>query len=168
MLSLDLVHRRVRAATFALAGALTYALVASPRPVCAAPLSAAARVPIDAAFAALAKGDGAAFARAFAPRATILDEISPFVFAGDDAAGVWFARLARVNADNAITGERAIPAAPRAGSVEGDAAYAVVPVRIAYRQRGRTIVENGAWTFGLRNARGAWKIVSAAFSPATS
>ncbi len=71
------------------------------------------------------------------------------------------------NRDNGIDDERSTLSVPTSGSVEGDAAYAVVPVRIAYRQRGHAVVENGAWTFALRNAGGTWKIASAAFAPAT-
>ncbi len=160
-------RRRISTTSIALAIACACAFGAAPQPASAAPFTAAARAPIDAAFAALAAGDAGAFARAFAPGATILDEISPFVFAGDNGAGAWFARLTRVNSDNAITQERTVAAAPRSSSVEGDAAYAVVPVRIEYDQRGRAVTENGAWTFALRNAGGRWKIVSAAFSPAT-
>ena len=146
--------------------AVTLAIaVGASVPAAAAPIDDAATAPIRAALAAVDAGDGAAFARTFAGDAAILDEISPFAFRGPTAARAWFERLRVVNRDNAISGERSIAGAPRDASIEGNDAYAVVPVRIAYRQHGRNVVENGAWTFALRNAGGTWKIVLAAFAP---
>lgn len=149
----------------ALAFALTVGTVA---PASAAPFDDAAAAPIRAALAAVNAGDGLAFAREFTGDAAILDEISPFAFRGPTAARAWFERLRAVNRDNGITDERSAFDAPRDASIEGNDAYAVVPVRIAYRQRGRSIVENGAWTFALRNAGGTWKIVLAAFAPTST
>lgn len=57
-----------------------------------------------------------------------------------------------------------IARAPR-GAVEVNDAYAVVDVRIGYREHGRAIVENGAWTFALKNEGETWKIVVAVFAP---
>lgn len=131
----------------------------------AAPLQPNSIAPVRLALAAIDRNDRDAFRATFATDATILDEISPFRFAGPGAAERWFDRLAAVNRTNAITGERtSIVGAPR-GSVEGDDAYAVVDVRVDYLERGRAIVENGAWTFALKNAGGRWKIVMAAFTP---
>ncbi len=157
---------RIRLASLAFGSALVFGGLAQRAD--AAPLDAAVSAPIRAALTAIDAGDAAAFARAFSPDATIVDEISPFAFAGPDAARTWFARLLAVNRANEIADEHGTFAAPHSGSIEGDAAYAVVPVRISYRQRGRAFVENGAWTFVLRNARGTWKITHAAFAAATS
>ncbi|MGH7707287.1 MAG: nuclear transport factor 2 family protein [Vulcanimicrobiaceae bacterium] len=156
-------------APFARASALAIiiAIGALASSVVAAPLTDAAAAPIHAALAALNAGDADAFARAFAPEATIIDEISPFVFAGADAPRTWIARLAGVNKTNGITDEHSTPGSPRNASVEGDEACAVVSERIMYRARGRAVVENGAWTFALRKVSGTWKIVSAAFAPTT-
>jgi len=155
-------------APFARASALAIvaALGALASSVVAAPLTDAVAAPIRGALAALNAGDAHGFARAFAPEATIIDEISPFVFAGADAPRTWLARLADVNKANGITDEHSTFGSPRNASVEGDTAYAVVSDRITYRARGRAVVENGAWTFALRKASGTWKIVSAAFAQA--
>ncbi len=142
------------------------ALGALASPVVAAPLTDAAAAPIRAALVAIDTGDAAGLTRAFAPEATIVDEISPFVFAGADAPRTWLARLADVNKANGITDEHSTFGSPPNAGVEGDAAYAVVSDRITYRAR-RPVVENGAWTFALRKASGTWKIVSAAFAPTT-
>ena len=131
----------------------------------AAPLGSRSIAPGRAALDAIDRNDRVGFVAAFGADAAILDEISPFRFTGADAAGRWFDRLAQVNRANVITGERtSIVRAPR-GSVEGDDAYVVVDVRIDYRERGRAVAENGAWTFALKNAEGEWKIVLAAFAP---
>ena len=141
------------------------AFASLPQSVRAAPLVVGAGATVRAALEAIDASDRASFVAAFATDAAILDEISPFRFGGSDAAGAWFDRLAAVNRANVITGERSsIVGVPR-GSVEGDDAYVVVDVRIDYRERGRAIVENGAWTFALKNADGRWKIDLAAFAP---
>lgn len=137
-------------------------------PVAAAPLDATAEAPIRAALSALDRGDAHAFAFAFTADATIVDEISPFRFTGTNAAATWFERLGAVNRENAIGEERTVAFPARSGSVEGDTAYAIVPVRIGYRQRGRPLTENGVWTFALKKVAGAWKIAAAAFAAGAS
>ena len=131
----------------------------------AAPLGMGPGETVRAALAAIDASDRVRFVAACTTDAAILDEISPFRFIGNDAAGRWFDRLAAVNRANAIAGEHtSIAGAPR-GSVEGNDAYTIVDVRIDYFEHGRAIVENGAWTFALKNALGRWKIVMAAFAP---
>ena len=144
---------------------VSLAFVHFARAADAAPLSAAAIAPARVALDAIEARDRAKFVAAFAAGVTIVDEISPFHFAGEDAAGRWFDRLAAVNRANAISGEHTtIARAPR-GAVEGNDAYAVVDVRIGYREHSRAIVENGAWTFALKNEGETWKIVVAVFAP---
>ena len=150
---------------FLAATAAATVAIAMPCIASAAPLPAPAAATIRTALAAVDAHDRPAFVDAFAADATIVDEISPFRFAGTGAAAAWFDRLAAVNRDNGIENERTHPSAPRDASAEGDAGYAVVPVRIAYRQRGKAIVEDGAWTFALQNVGGTWKIAGAAFAP---
>lgn len=140
-------------------------LLVAPGAANGAPLSSEAAGAVRSALGALEVGNRAAFVSAFAPDATILDEISPFYFSGAGAASHWFDRLRAVNDDNAIADEHTQLLTIRTGSVEGQSAYVVVPVRITYRQSNKPLVENGTWTFALKKSDGAWKIAAAAFSP---
>ncbi len=160
--------RRLGAFTAALgpsAGMLALALALAPTTARAAAFTSAAEAPIRAALDALDAGDRKRFARNFTADAAILDEISPFRF---DGAGAWFDRLTEVNRQNGIAHEHSHVGSLRSASVEGDAAYATVPARIDYRQKGRAVVEDGTWTFVLRNVAGRWMITGASWAPSVT
>lgn len=146
---------------------LAYSCAAMALLFAAAPAFAddAVQAPIRAMEAAFNKGDVAAAKATHVAAPAILDEVAaPFGWAGPTAFDDWIATLGRTEAERGRSdGQVALGAATRE-TVDGDAAYVIVPSNYTFMQKGVKMRETGTMTFALTRAGGAWKIQSWSWS----
>jgi ketosteroid isomerase-like protein len=110
------------------------------------------------------KGDAAAGSALCTGQAVVIDDFPPHVWQGATACADWaaaFASMAKAEGDtdaHVATGE------PKALTVSGDRAYAVLPANFTYKQRGKPVNEPGLWTFSLQKTEGGWRITGWAWA----
>jgi hypothetical protein len=49
-------------------------------------------------------------------------------------------------------------------TVTGDRGYAVYPSHYSYKLNGKSVVEQGVWTFAMQKAAGGWRIAGWAWA----
>lgn len=132
-------------------------------PATAAGTDSGAQAAINAAVAATNSNDAAKVASNFAPDAVIVDENAPFVWRGTSAGSAWWQSV-----QHAIGGgtmhAAAGPLLEYRVDRGGANAYAVVPLHIIVRVKGKTIRENGLWALTLHRFASDWKITTATWA----
>jgi ketosteroid isomerase-like protein len=77
----------------------------------------------------------------------------------------WANALGAFNKKNGITGTWVTASKPLHLTVEGDSAYAVVPVKLTYKEKGKPMAEDGSrLTVALHKGAAGWKIAGWAWS----
>lgn len=146
----------MRTATLILAGAVLSGAWA------AAPARADDKADVLAATKAYADafntGDAAAQAALCAGQAAIIDDFPPHIWQGPAACADWAAALAPAAKTEGYSDLHVATAKPKALTVTGDRAYAVVPATYSYKNHGKPVKEPGLWTFALQKVAAGWRI----------
>lgn len=105
------------------------------------------------------KGDETAGEAVCASPASIIDEFPPHQWNGPTACADW-AHAYDANAKaNGITDGFVTMGTPWHVDVTGDRAYVVVPVKYAYKQHGKPVIESSSvFTVVLKNLAAGWRI----------
>ena len=111
------------------------------------------------------RGDVKMGAAACASPVSIIDEFPPHEWQGPDACVDW-SNAYNANAErNGITDGFVTLGTPWHVDVTGQRAYAVVPSRYAYKQRGKLVVEpDSVFTLALEKTSAGWRITGWAWS----
>lgn len=105
------------------------------------------------------KGDMKSAAAAFAPTGlTIIDDVSPHVWAGPNAFEAWSKALAATdqaegNTDGAVTLGK-----PTRELVSADTGYVVLPAVYTYKEKGMAMREAAQMVYALQKATSGWQI----------
>ena len=120
-----------------------------------------ALAPIKAFVEGINKSDmkGAAAVHVDAP--SIIDEFPPHHWTSLDT---WAADYGKESARLGASDGRLTMHKVHRLTLEGDAAYAVIPTDYSYKMKGKTIVEHGTITYALTRAAGSWKIAAWSYS----
>jgi ketosteroid isomerase-like protein len=92
--------------------------------------------------------------------ATFVDDLSPFVWNGPSAGSRWYAEARRYLKANGIADIHGVIGAPVESSLQGNAAYVIVPVTWSGTANGKPFTQHGTYTFTLRRTGGNWLITS--------
>ncbi len=120
--------------------------------------------PIHAFVTAINKGDMTAAAAAHVDAPTIIDEFPPHHWSGAGAIAAWGADYGKDAAAHGDTGGMLTMKKVHRLTIEGDAAYAVVPTDFSYKRKGKAVVEHGTITYALAHTAGGWRIASWSYS----
>jgi hypothetical protein len=104
---------------------------------------------LKAAYAALATGD-----------ITIVDEFAPHLWTGRQAAQQWVADYDTHAKATGVSDGLVQYGAPTRTEIEGDLAYVILPTVYLYKERGKSMAEEGQLITVLHNEAGGWKIRS--------
>jgi hypothetical protein len=110
------------------------------------------------------KGDTKSALAAFADEPSIIDDLAPHYWHGKGASEQW---LAAVDADSKKTGMMDFVSTlktPRRLLIDGDNAFAIVPMTYTYNLKGTTGHGSAIMTVALRKQAGAWRISAIAFT----
>jgi hypothetical protein len=104
---------------------------------------------VNSAYAAYATGD-----------ILIVDEFSPHLWRGPDAARNWAADYDKHARATGVSDGSVKYGAPTRVEAGHDVAYVIVPTVYTYKEHGKPITEEGQMTFVLRAEQDAWKITA--------
>ena len=110
------------------------------------------------------RGDTKAAEAAHAPDVAIIDEIPPHEWHGTGAFQAWVADLEKASQAAGQTDEKVTLGRSIRTQVDGDTAYAVVPVTFTFKQHGKPMIEPAQMAFALRKEPAGWKITGWAWS----
>ena len=104
------------------------------------------------------RGDVAAAAAACTEEASIIDEFPPHEWHGAGACSKWMADYDADAKRNGITDGLVTLGKPLHVDVDGDHAYVVVPVKYAFKQKGKAMSEDHSFlTVALRKDAAGWR-----------
>ena len=89
---------------------------------------------------------------------TIVDEFAPHLWTGPHAAQDWAAEYEKHAKATGVTDGKVTYGAPTRMEIEGDMAYVVMPTKYLYKERGKSLVEEGQITVVLHAETGGWKM----------
>jgi ketosteroid isomerase-like protein len=129
------------------------ALLASP----ALAADPAVEAPIRTFLDSFNKGDvAAAAATHVSGGVTIVDEVAPYRWSSFQD---WLGALDKESKDGGLTDQSVTATGPIVRElVSGDSAYVILPVRYAFKARGKPMREDAQMTFVLSREAGGWKI----------
>jgi len=105
------------------------------------------------------KGDTkSAFAAYSEGNIAIIDEFAPNRWLGPNAAHGWADDFQKMAEAKGITEPVVKYGKPKRTEIDGDTAYVIIPAVYTFKQKGKSMVEEGQMTFALRSEGGAWKI----------
>lgn len=110
------------------------------------------------------KGDAAAEAALCTGQAVVIDNFPPHVWQGATACADWAAGLAAAAKEQGESDLHVTTGKPRALTVTGDRAYAVLPATYSYKQHGMPVKEPGLWTFAMQKLDAGWRITGWSWS----
>jgi ketosteroid isomerase-like protein len=151
------MHRRLHLLVVVLAVAAAsgrVVLAATPAPTDAA----IGKIP-ERIIAALAAHDAAAVSAMCVPDATVVDEFPPYLWTAPGACTRFARDFSAVARDAHLTGITAVTKATVVTRSLGRV-YAVTRVTLTLLVGGKTVREDGTWTFVVMRSGGAWKIAS--------
>jgi len=149
----------VRNLIFALAFA-----AASLAPASAAEPTSAVMETVDGAIAQTNADSASGLNSYFTSSSVVVDDFSPFIWIGANAAERWWRQFDEFKATARISNVRASAGRPLRIIIAGDKAYVVVPLKLSSLMHGSLVRRRGMWTLVLQRFGGAWKIASASFS----
>ncbi|MFD1610191.1 DUF4440 domain-containing protein [Sphingomonas tabacisoli] len=137
--------------------AIALTLVGARGPTSAA--DPAVEAPIRTFLEAFNRGDvTAAAATHVASGVSIVDEVAPYHWSSFQD---WLGALDKETKDGGLTEQSVIVTGPTVREqVSGDSAYVIMPVRYAFKARGRAMREDAQMTFVLTKVTGSWKIAN--------
>jgi ketosteroid isomerase-like protein len=109
-------------------------------------------------------GDMAAFFAGHAANPTIVDEFTPYVWAGPKASQEWAESFAADGKAHGITEPHMDYAAPIRAESDGKSAYILLPTVYRCKQNGRSVSAAGTMTFVMVQQGPDWKIASWTYS----
>ncbi|HEX4508329.1 MAG TPA: nuclear transport factor 2 family protein [Alphaproteobacteria bacterium] len=109
-------------------------------------------------------GDPGAGAALCAGQAVIIDEFPPHVWQGATACADWAAGLAAFSDAGGYTEAHITAGKPKALTVTGDHAYAVLPATLTYKKHEKPLTQSGLWTFSLQKLDAGWRITGWAWA----
>jgi hypothetical protein len=98
---------------------------------------------------------------------TIIDEISPYVWAGPDAFDTWLAALTAWEQAEAISDDVFKMGKPTSVVVSGDRGYVTLPVFYTFKQKGVAMREAAHMVYVLQKDKSAWLITAFTWVAAT-
>jgi len=114
---------------------------------------------------AVNRGDMPVAYAAFIDRPSIVEDGAPYRWQGEGAPKAWIESMGANAQAHEMKGIDMHLSPPMRIEVAGDRAYAVVPGRLSYTMKdGHAEHADGALTFTLQGAAGAWKIESMVWS----
>jgi hypothetical protein len=125
---------------------------------------AAVLAPLHQFVTAMNKGDKETAIAACAIPASIIDEIPPHEWQGATACADWMNDLDANLKKDEDTDLMQELGKPRAVDVNGDRAFAIVPVTNAFKEKGKQIIEPGVLTVAFRKFETGWRITGWAFT----
>lgn len=115
------------------------------------------------------KGDTKAVAATLSSSGvTIIDEISPHVWAGSNAFDMYLKAFAAFDQAEGITDEVYKPGKPTRVEVSGDDGYVVLPVVYTFKKKGALMREAAHMVYVLQKGTGGWAITSFVWAGATA
>jgi hypothetical protein len=126
----------------------------------AAPPDAEVMAPIQKFIDGFNAGDaeGAAATHAHTADLTILDEVPPFMWRGEQAFGAWAAALESDSQERGATEQVVRLGAPTRIESSGERAYVVVPAVYTFKEGGKPMREDAQMTFALERGGSGWLI----------
>ena len=101
-----------------------------------------------------------AFAAYASGTITIVDEFSPHLWTGPNAAHQWADAYDKHAQATGVTDGKVTYGKPTRTEIEGAVAYVVMPTVYLYKEHGKPMQEEGQMTAVLNRESGAWKIRS--------
>lgn len=139
----------------------TIALLAMSAAVGAATSEAQLMAPIRQLSDGFNKGDMKAAAAAMSSHAvTIIDEISPHIWQGENAFDRYLRASAAAEQAEGITDDVYTPGKPTRVVVNGDDGYVALPVIYAFKRKGMPMREAAHMVYVLKKDAGGWVITS--------
>jgi len=99
----------------------------------------------------------------FAPDATVVDEIPPYIWTGSAAGARWWNAVGAASAQQHYTNMRVTLGPIKFWSVTGNSAWVVAPLTISFAKNGRVTRETGLWVLTLVR-RVSWLVSSASWA----
>jgi ketosteroid isomerase-like protein len=96
--------------------------------------------------------------------ATIVDQLSPYVFTGPDGCRRWLRTITAYVVSSGITNVNATLDAPTSIDVSDTAAYVVYPITFAVAVKGERVTKNAVATIVLARGPDGWKLMHVTFS----
>lgn len=120
----------------------------------------AVEAPIRTFLDSFNRGDIAAAAATHASGpVTIVDEFAPYHWQGPRAFQDWAAALDKETKDGGVTEQKLVARGPISREqVQGESAYAILPVSYTFKSQGRAMREDAQMTFVLTKQTDGWKI----------
>jgi ketosteroid isomerase-like protein len=106
------------------------------------------------------KGDVKSFVALCAAQTTIIDDFAPHLWQSANTCTDWADALAAYDKKSGITNEHVTLGAAWHVAVEGDRGYAVYPTHYSYKRNGKSVTEQGVWTFALQKLPDGWRIAA--------
>jgi len=117
--------------------------------------------PVHQFFDSLNRGDMDGAMKACSSNTAITDEFAPFFWQGATACKDWFADFGVFSKKNNFAFEKVTLGKPAQSMADGDHAYVVVPVSLAFKISGKPQVEKGSkFTAVLTKGADGWVVTS--------
>lgn len=100
----------------------------------------------------------------YAPNATIIDSIAPYIWSGPNAYRDWWAASGNDLQKNGLTEPSTKLQPARSVRVEGNRAYAIFPVIFAFKSQGKPGQVTATLTYSLVKIGGRWLIAGWSYS----
>jgi ketosteroid isomerase-like protein len=116
------------------------------------------------AFDAFNRGDITAFEATWADRVdAIINQVSPYVWTGEDALRQWLAASASHSMSAGVTSATITAGTPLGLEIVGDSAFVVMPVVMAFVQSGVALQQRGTQVCVLNKSEQGWRFKSLAY-----
>jgi len=147
------------------AALIVSSITAFAAPAFAADASADVMAVVNAFNDNMNKGDVKAAAATCASPAFIIDEFAPYVWHGNNACSDWASALDALNKKKGDTDLWVTFSKPWHVTVDGENAYAVIPVKLTLKEKGKPLTEDGSvLTAALHKGAAGWKIAAWAWA----
>ena len=101
---------------------------------------------------------------ACAEQTFVIDDFPPHQWRGQKAISRWFHDLVRLSEKDRMSDILVTPSKPRHVHIAGTNAYAVVPIDLRYREKGRLVKTTGLMTLALRKSVEGWRIAACSWT----
>jgi len=94
----------------------------------------------------------------------IIDDFAPHAWQGATTCDDWWKALEDSDKKGGVTDGIVTLGKAWHVTVTGDRGYAVYPSHYSYKLNGKSVVEQGVWTFAMQKAAGGWRIAGWAWA----
>jgi hypothetical protein len=109
------------------------------------------------------QGDTKSAIATFTDESSIIDDLAPHYWHGKGAPGQWLAAAGAASSTTGMTNFVSTLGKPSRILIDGESAYAVLPLSYTYRSKGATRHGSTIMTVALQQQSGAWRIAAIAF-----